>query len=672
MQTPLSIQTNPSNIPMFENYIISSSSSLSQIPNSCRVSPKLSYSHNELNIKKSWTAPTSPIHTYRCNIQNNNQYLDKHLMTPQSSPTFLENSSLQLPELQLSQSNVSNPGITKRNVTLPSLKHLQLLPDPRIQENSYVYPDTSERTPMWRNTLLNWCKTEKYHDYISIKEQDIKTRNYYTANIPKMRTTTTNTMTTSNTNTNANMTTDTGLSKVFSTSNVPSILQSKDPFYGLSSKPWEFQSPLTPPMSPGRTSQPTFDKKHNTTNQKDNLSNGTNNHDIFNPIISEKLIQCIKKQQIINSNRISKSTSSVNTHKKTNSFKALQIKKMLMDRDVLSINSKKNSTTIDDNNNNNNQSKSSSKSIVITNFVTSSTTTTTANKKIKNNNHKNDSNVFMPANEGTTITATTTLLSSPTLSPNVSRSDSPIRRKKNKDNRTPNNNTSRSRSRSHSPVRIVNFSNTITTPPPPPSSLQYNHNNNSHNCQKTNYSLPRYHTFSLSGSSSPIYLTQQTNHIEDNNYCKNIHNSHNTNSYGSNIMLYSTNSNKKISSKALPRSFSAPNSTNTSPLRGKERRSSHTTTRKCVSCNSQDSPCWRPSWSKKRQHQLCNSCGLRYKKTKTRCLNMRCKKIPTKGELNIMKSQGKTTGTVANNPDIIGPVVGYRCLFCNSITETLD
>lgn len=657
MQMSLSIQTNPPNIPMYNDNLLS----LSQSPSSCKVSPKLSYTQNELHIKKSWTAPTSPIHTYRYNIQNNNQHLNRHIMTPQSSPTFLENLSLQLPELQLSQLSNSNTGATKQNVTLPSLRHLQLLPDPRIQEYSHIYPDTSERTPMWRNTLLNWCKNEKYQDYISIKEQNIKSRNYYTANIINSATT--------NTSPSSNTTADAGLPTVFETSKVPSILKSKDPFHGLSNKPWEFQSPLTPPMSPKRSSQPTFDKKNNNANQKDSLSHGTNAHSKFNPIVSEKLIQCVKKQQKINSNRINKSTSSINTHKKTNSFKALQIKKMLMDRDVLSINSKKNSIAFS--NNNNNQSKNLPNSAIITNFSTSSTTTTT-NTKTEKYNNMNDNNVFIPTNKGTTNPTTTTLLSSPTLSPNVSRPGSPTRRGKNKDNKTFNNSTSRSRSRSRSPVRIVNFSNTTTTTPPPPSSLQYNPKSYNHDSQKSNYSLPRYHTFSLSGSSSPIYLTQSTNPIENNNHCKSINNCHNTNNYSNNIMLYSTNPNKKISSTALPRSYSAPTSTNTSPLRGKETRSSHNTTRKCVSCDSQDSPCWRPSWSKKKQDQLCNSCGLRYKKTKTRCLNMKCKKIPTKGELNIMKSQGKTTGTVANNPDILGPVVGYRCLFCNSITETLD
>ncbi|KAK9345700.1 hypothetical protein V1522DRAFT_106624 [Lipomyces starkeyi] len=41
--------------------------------------------------------------------------------------------------------------------------------------------------------------------------------------------------------------------------------------------------------------------------------------------------------------------------------------------------------------------------------------------------------------------------------------------------------------------------------------------------------------------------------------------------------------------------------------------------RRCISCGSDQSPCWRPSWSIE-AGQLCNSCGLRYKKTGARML----------------------------------------------------
>lgn len=75
----------------------------------------------------------------------------------------------------------------------------------------------------------------------------------------------------------------------------------------------------------------------------------------------------------------------------------------------------------------------------------------------------------------------------------------------------------------------------------------------------------------------------------------------------------------------------------------------------CISCGSDQSPCWRPSWSIK-EGQLCNSCGLRYKKTSARCLNSNCKKIPAKGDWSLMQSKGKLT--------FEDGVEGYSCLEC--------
>lgn len=58
--------------------------------------------------------------------------------------------------------------------------------------------------------------------------------------------------------------------------------------------------------------------------------------------------------------------------------------------------------------------------------------------------------------------------------------------------------------------------------------------------------------------------------------------------------------------------------------------------RKCISCGSGQSPCWRPSWSLS-AGQLCNSCGLRYKKTGARCLSSACGRIPAKCEWAAMQ-----------------------------------
>lgn len=84
-------------------------------------------------------------------------------------------------------------------------------------------------------------------------------------------------------------------------------------------------------------------------------------------------------------------------------------------------------------------------------------------------------------------------------------------------------------------------------------------------------------------------------------------------------------------------------------------RASHSTLRLCISCGSDQSPCWRPSWSIK-EGQLCNSCGLRYKKTSARCLNDECKKIPAKGEWSLMQTKGKTVFEDGEE--------AYSCLDC--------
>ena len=81
--------------------------------------------------------------------------------------------------------------------------------------------------------------------------------------------------------------------------------------------------------------------------------------------------------------------------------------------------------------------------------------------------------------------------------------------------------------------------------------------------------------------------------------------------------------------------------------------------RMCISCGSDQSACWRPSWSPK-EGQLCNSCGLRYKKTAARCLNPLCKKIPAKGEWSSMVSKGMV---------LYNGVEAYSCLSCRYKVE---
>jgi hypothetical protein len=95
------------------------------------------------------------------------------------------------------------------------------------------------------------------------------------------------------------------------------------------------------------------------------------------------------------------------------------------------------------------------------------------------------------------------------------------------------------------------------------------------------------------------------------------------------------------------------------------------TSKKCMSCHSTSSPCWRPSWSPD-DGQLCNSCGLRYRKTKARCYNPNCLKIPSKSEWALMLKRGKVMLDVYNEVGIVkGQEMCYRCLDCDHAMEVL-
>ncbi|KAH3675156.1 hypothetical protein WICMUC_002812 [Wickerhamomyces mucosus] len=89
--------------------------------------------------------------------------------------------------------------------------------------------------------------------------------------------------------------------------------------------------------------------------------------------------------------------------------------------------------------------------------------------------------------------------------------------------------------------------------------------------------------------------------------------------------------------------------------------------RKCISCGSDQSPCWRPSWSVA-AGQLCNSCGLRYKKTGARCLSESCGRIPAKGEWTAMKNRGKVNIISKTGQTI----QGYKCLHCGGEVEVKE
>ncbi|GMM39035.1 DNA-binding transcription repressor [Saccharomycopsis crataegensis] len=122
--------------------------------------------------------------------------------------------------------------------------------------------------------------------------------------------------------------------------------------------------------------------------------------------------------------------------------------------------------------------------------------------------------------------------------------------------------------------------------------------------------------------------------------------------------------NSSFGHQVMPQIVKKPSPKKPSPVQNKvtgspspkKPKSSHHCKRTCVSCGSSQSPCWRPSWSSS-SGQLCNSCGLRYKKTNARCLNNKCLRIPAKGEFNLIKNKAA------------GKVEDYKCLRCGSEVE---
>lgn len=443
------------------------------------------------------------------NIFSNNFHLNHFPLPNENYNKFNKNIHL-LNQLNESIMNSTQKQVQNKNLQLPSLRHLKLLPNPKIQENSFIYPDTSEVTPYWKDNLIDWCKKESGNDYVKIQDQ-IQMENVK-LNV-KFSNFTKNYKNISESYLNDNESPSVG---------IPSVLKLKDAFQNLTSKHHHYKAPVTPPMSPKRSNN-------------DRILSPSKPIEIlkFNPFVSEKLVQLVKNEK-----------KDSNGHKKTNSFKALQIKNLLDDRDILSKTSKKVS---------------------------------------KKNNKFNQSYYY-----SSTLSSPSSIIIGAKARQLVMKFDRDSGSDSDNHSQKSSTSSQSGRSRSTSPVRRRRGS--------------------------TSPSSAKFHKFLVeSPPHSPDALSQQQ--------AKRIHH-HNTH---------------------------------------------HHAIRTCVSCQSSDSPCWRPSWSKRKQDQLCNSCGLRFKKTHTRCLNDSCRKIPTKGELNIMKSNGMDKDSVEG---LEGLREGFRCLFCNSITET--
>lgn len=494
---------------LFPSVAANNAASKNYLCYSARASPVLPPIARDADIQRKYnTAPASP---------NHHDYLSS-TVTPQTSPLYAR------ARLAATAARLPDYCPVNQQESLPSLRHLQLLPNPRIQESACYYPDTSEHTPIWKRTLVHWCKEKNYQDYTKIVHEISHDRTQLAALLKA-----------SNSSPKA--------------AGIPSVLRPKDAFQGLSDYAQDKSTPMTPPMSP-----------------LDELSKDQPPE--FTPFVSSKLVQTVKQQ--------STSSGSKSRHKKTNSFKAMQLKKMFNSRDVLASDSQTNATKY----------KVSKRSSVSAASSGSSSSDDSARlKKLEISDAARSLVISLGAHgrrPTSPVRSSESIVSSITTPTKVSK---------------PADSRSRSSSRSHSPVRPA-------TPP--------------HTATSSSY-----HRFAYDSPQSPVATLRQ-----------------------------GPSGNIKTTPKRRRSSGS----------------STHGVPRKCVSCHSNDSPCWRPSWSGRKQDQLCNSCGLRYKKTHTRCLNEACRKIPTKSELGIMRSNGlleehNADGTVTR---------GYRCLFCNSIAETTD
>ncbi|KAG0373063.1 DNA-binding transcription repressor [Mortierella sp. AD032] len=79
-----------------------------------------------------------------------------------------------------------------------------------------------------------------------------------------------------------------------------------------------------------------------------------------------------------------------------------------------------------------------------------------------------------------------------------------------------------------------------------------------------------------------------------------------------------------------------------SPKKAAKTRESKAATKKCEACGASETPCWRPGYTA--HSALCNSCGLRYKKSNVFCAKVGCKYIPLKTEYAAMEADRVKSG----------------------------
>ncbi|KAF9542798.1 DNA-binding transcription repressor [Mortierella hygrophila] len=86
----------------------------------------------------------------------------------------------------------------------------------------------------------------------------------------------------------------------------------------------------------------------------------------------------------------------------------------------------------------------------------------------------------------------------------------------------------------------------------------------------------------------------------------------------------------------------SPSLSSASPKKPAKARESKATTKKCEACGASETPCWRPGYTA--HSALCNSCGLRYKKSNVFCAKVGCKYIPLKTEYAAMEAERVKSG----------------------------
>ncbi|KAL6943082.1 hypothetical protein ACO0RG_002066 [Hanseniaspora osmophila] len=556
-------------------------------------------------------------------------------------------------------------------IQLPSLKNLQLLPNPNIQESSYLYPDTSEATPLWKQTLMSWCKETSYEQYLQINaflnmgvplpkhSYVTKTSPYSPAQDPhytyhshryQQHMTNQNEQISSNCEQNVQQPQNLQQPQSFQQPaqrpnvslnvlanaavsvldvNLPvSVTSSKDQFYGLS----ESSGSQYDLHDFNKSSKNTMINRYgyhpvnvvNTKEPSNGIDQSSDSSVSSTPCRSTTppdspqqnllVFTPVISERMIDSMKITK--SSKQKHKKTNSFKARQMKKILTNREVLNQDSLPvNIVKYDDN-----------RDLL----------------EYRKNNIQRLQQMEREALDAT-----------PKMTPGLKMTHSPTcnshsHHHKAHPRHTPFGSQAQHQEQQFTPLnpnflqmpQLLPSPQDVMTPPTSP--------------QHTPASL-------VVEQKGPSPVEQSPKDLI-------VGPPPTAPSQPQQVPTFNT-----------PKS--ASNLTAQSPKKhgsgGKSRRSSNEdsakTPRTCISCGSIDSPCWRPSWSYNKHEQLCNSCGLRFKKTSTRCLNRECKKIPSKGELSIMKSNGYIQQYVTD-PTTHESVLqhGLECLFCGGVTETVQ